>query len=103
MQIQIELLVNKQVLGLNNQRIGRIEEIHAELRKGDCYVVEFLIGSYAIFERLSALRLGAAILGVFGSRIRESYAIPWEKLDLSDPSRPRLTCKTNQLRRVDAR
>ena len=102
MQINVELLLNKPVFGLNNQRIGRIEEMRAELREGDCYVVEFLIGSYAMVQRLSAYRLGAAILGLFGSRARQSYVVPWEKLDLSEPSRPRITCKTNQLRRLDA-
>ena len=66
-QINIELLLGKKVTGPNNRKIGRIEEITAELRKGEAYVTEFHIGSYAVLERFAALAMGRPILNLFGS------------------------------------
>lgn len=99
-EINIELLLGRPVLTLSNNRAGRIEEIRAELREGDCYVTEYLIGAYAVFERLSALAIGRAVLDIFGSRFKSSYRVPWDRLDLSNPQRPRLRCRVSQLRRI---
>ena len=100
-QINVELLLGKKVIGPNNRKIGRIEEITAELRKGEAYVTEFHIGSYAVLERFAALAIGRPILNLFGSWIKQSYAVPWDKLDLSDPGHPRLTCSATELRRLE--
>ena len=100
-QINIELLLGKKVFGLNNQRIGRIEEIAAELRDGECYLTEYHAGSYAFFERVSASSIGRPILSLLGSWIKKSYAIPWDKLDLSDPARPKLTCPVGELKQLE--
>jgi hypothetical protein len=88
------------VLTLNNNSLGRLEEVHADLRGGRCYVEEYLVGTYAIFERLSALTIGRAILGMASKWIKTGYRIPWDKLDLSDPNKPRLKCKISQLKRI---
>ena len=100
MEINLELLLGKQVFALNNKPIGRIEEVRADLRGGDCYVEEYLIGTYAIFERLAALEIGRAVLGLFGSYVKTGYRVPWDELDLTDPKRPRIRCKINQLKRL---
>lgn len=97
-RINVELLLGRKVFGPNNRPVGRIEEIDANLIKGDCYVREFLLGSHAVFDRLAALRLGHAILGIVGTLLKKHYAVPWDKLDLSDPSRPRLTCSVKDLK-----
>lgn len=101
-QINVELLLGKKVIGPNNRKIGRIEEITAELRKGEAYVTEFHIGSYAVFERFAGLSIGRPIVNLFGSWIRKSYAVPWDKLDLSDPGHPRLTCSATQLKQLES-
>jgi hypothetical protein len=97
-KINVELLLSRKVYGLNNRPVGRIEEINADVLHGDCYVREFLVGSHAVLDRLAAVRIGHAILGLFGKLLKKHYAIPWDKLDLSNPKRPRLTCSVKELK-----
>ncbi len=101
-EVHIELLLGQRVLGLNGQAVGRLEEIRAELREGECFVEEYLIGSYAMFERLAALGLGRALLKLFGATKKHGgYRVPWDKLDLTDPLRPRLLCPVTELATLD--
>ena len=98
-EVNLELLVGRRVFGLNGKSIGRLEEIRAELVKGECLVTEYLVGAYAVIERLAALSIGRAILKLFGAtRKHEGYRVPWDKLDLTNPERPRLLCRIDELR-----
>lgn len=100
-EIHLELLLGKRVFALNGKPIGRLEEVRAELNaRGHCFVTEFLIGSYAFLERLSAWRMGRAILRTLHVRRKEGYRVRWEQLDLSDPRRPTLMCEVNDLMRL---
>ena len=98
-QIHAELLIGKQVSGVSGKPVGRIEEIQVELRKGECVVTEYHIGVYAFFERLSAWIIGRTMLRVFGAS-RGGYRVPWNQLDLSDATRPKLKCAVSELRRL---
>src|SRR5689334_21259308 len=100
MEVHLELLVGRKVLTLNNDSLGRLEEVHGDIRDGRCYVEEYLVGSYAVLERLSALAIGRAILGIAGKSLKTGYRIPWDKLDLSNPEKPKLKCKVTQLKRI---
>jgi sporulation protein YlmC with PRC-barrel domain len=101
-EIKLELLVGRRVFAQNGRSIGRLEEIAGELRQGRCFVTEFHVGSYAMFERLSAGMMGRAIIRSLGPfRPRGGYRVPWDKLDLSDPKRPRLLCKVSELIRLN--
>src|ERR1051325_5993402 len=61
-ELNVELLLSRRVYALNGRRIGRIEEIRAEKRGRECYVAEYLVGGYALFERLAGWVIGRAIL-----------------------------------------
>jgi sporulation protein YlmC with PRC-barrel domain len=100
-EINIELLLGKRVVALNGKSIGRLEEIHAELKKGECFVKEYSVGSYAVFERLAALSIGREILSLFGATRKSGYKVPWDKLDLSDPRKPRLLCSVQELEQLE--
>ena len=100
MKVHLELLVGRKVLTLNNMYLGRLEEVRADVWQGECYVEEYLVGTYAVFERLSALAIGRAILGLGRRWIKTGYRVPWDKLDLSDPDKPKLKCKVTQLKRI---
>jgi hypothetical protein len=53
-------------------------------------------------ERLAALSIGRAVLGVFGIRKkRGGFRVPWDKLDLSDPKAPRLLCAIDELKPIN--
>jgi sporulation protein YlmC with PRC-barrel domain len=100
-EVHIELLLNRRVVAANGRAIGRIEEVCAELRAGEAYVTEYLVGAFALFERLAAWRIGRELLTLFGARRRgHGYRVPWDKLDLSDPERPRLICKVEELAQI---
>ncbi len=96
-QLHVELLLGEKVFALNGKPIGRLEEIRTEVNRGHYFVSEFLVGNYAMFERLAAWRVGRAVLRVLGVGRREGYRIRWDQLDLSDPERPRLLCDVDEL------
>jgi sporulation protein YlmC with PRC-barrel domain len=100
-EINIELLLGKRVFSLNGRSVGRVEEIKGELRKGQCFVTEFHVGSYAVLERLAATHIGRAILFTFhGKKKSGGYRVAWDQLDLSDPARPRLLCNVKELQNL---
>ena len=96
-QVHAELLLGEKVFAANGSPIGRLEEIRTEINKGHCFVSEFLVGSYAVLERLAAWRIGRALLRVFGAKRKEGYRIRWDQLDLSDPRHLRLLCDVEEL------
>ena len=100
-EIHAELLIGRKVHALNGRVIGRLEEIRAKQESRGCYVEEFLTGSYGALDRLAAFASARPILHVIGARQKQSsYRIPWDKLDLSDPHKPRLLCEVAELRTV---
>jgi sporulation protein YlmC with PRC-barrel domain len=100
-EIRVEQLIGRRVYAANGRRVGHLEEVRASMRGGECFVEEYLVGSYAVFERLAALAIGRALLGKFGAyREGGGYRVPWDKLDLSDPARPRLLCSVEELEKL---
>ena len=65
-QLHVELLLGEKVFALNGQPVGRLEEVRTEIDKGHYFVSEFLVGNYAVLERLAAWRIGRAVLRVIG-------------------------------------
>ncbi|GAX43138.1 hypothetical protein NIES4075_41500 [Tolypothrix sp. NIES-4075] len=98
-EIHLELLLGKTVLDSTGKAIGRIEEVRASKQGEEWIVQEYLIGYAAILERLSAWTVGLGILHLLGARkIHDGYTIPWDKLDLTDPNKPRLRCSLDELK-----
>jgi sporulation protein YlmC with PRC-barrel domain len=97
-EIKIELLLGRRVRSLNGRSIGRLEEVEVELRKGRCFVTEFHVGTYAFLDRLAALHIVRAMLRQLGRSGKAGrYRIPWDQLDLTDPTHPRLLCNIGEL------
>jgi len=97
-EIHVERMIGKKVFALNGRSVGRLQEIRASVDRNQCYVKEFVVGSYGMFERLSAMSIARAIFARFHSDSRShGYLVPWKDLDLSDPNRPRLRCEVNEL------
>ena len=74
-ELHVELLLGQKVFAMNGLSLGRLEEIRTESNRGHFYVTEFLVGKYAVLERLAAWRIGRALLHVFGARQSEGYSI----------------------------
>ncbi|MBB3659195.1 hypothetical protein FHX15_004459 [Rhizobium sp. BK650] len=97
-EIQLELLLGRQVYDVDGKAVGRLEEIRAEARGADLYVTEYHLGAYGLFERLSALAIGRAILTAIGAARPDSKKmVPWDKLDIHDLQHLRVTCSKADL------
>lgn len=100
-EINLELLMGARVVGATGKPVGRLEEVVAEIKGSEYLIEEYHVGTYALFERLSVSSIGREVLKLFGAQRRgHGYRVPWAKLDLSDPVRPRLKCPVNELERL---
>ncbi len=100
-ELHLELLLGQRVYDSTARAIGRVEEVRAEPDGEDWVIQEYLIGTAAVLERLSAWAIGIRLLRMLGARkIYEGYCVPWDKLDLSDPQRPRLCCTLDELKQL---
>jgi sporulation protein YlmC with PRC-barrel domain len=98
-QLHLELLLGKPVLDSTGKCVGRIEEVRAEKQGNEWVIQEYLIGSAALLERLSAWTIGLKMLHLFGARkLYGGYRVPWEKIDLTDPEHLRLHCSLEELK-----
>ncbi|MEH2172132.1 hypothetical protein [Nostoc sp.] len=101
-EIHLELLLGKQVLDSTGKSAGRIEEVRAEQQGKEWVIQEYLIGTTAVLERLSAWTIGLRILHFLGAhKIHNGYTISWEQLDLTDPEKPRLLCTLDDLKALE--
>ena len=101
-ELHLELLLGKCVFDSVGERVGRIEEVRAQQQGDEWAIVEYLVGVAAVAERLSIRSLANQVLSLFRQLDRdEGYSIPWDKLDLSDPEHPRLTCKIAELPKLN--
>src|SRR5947208_8271771 len=86
--VRLEDLVGRAVNDMSGRRIGRIQEVVAEIRESRYEVVEYRLGSGALFDRLSITSR------LFG-RKPETVVVRWDQLDIHEPRRPRLVCGEN--------
>jgi len=96
--INVELLLDKEVKDSEGRSAGRIEEIRAR-RDGEGIIVEaYHLGPQALLERLAAPVMRLSLMRVLGlHRHSHSLRVPWDQLDLSDPERPVLRCPREEL------
>ena len=100
--LRLEELVDRKVVDADGAPLGRLEEMRAEVAfEGDRaqYVVrEFHVGRYAIAEALAGGLFARALLRLVAGRAGyRRYVIPWDDMDLSDPTRPRVRRKRGEL------
>ena len=91
--VHLELLLGREIVDANGEKVGRIEEAIAQKGEdGQWVVTEFLCGRFGAMERFSIHHLGNTIMHMLGATGTTSKAqrIRWEDLDLSDPEHPRL-------------
>jgi sporulation protein YlmC with PRC-barrel domain len=97
----LELLLGKRVLDAQGMPVGRIEEVRAEQHGDEWVIQEYLLGSTALLERLSAWQVGVAFLRLLGARKTSAgYSVPWQQMDLPDPEQPRLRYTLSDLASV---
>jgi hypothetical protein len=101
-EVSLSELVGRRVKDAAGRSIGRIEELRAEIELhdggNDYVVVEFHVGAYGALEALAGGGFGRHLLRRVGGAVGyERHCIPWDRMDLRDPERPRLTCRVEEL------
>ena len=99
-ELRLESLLGHRLRGADGKSLGRIEEIIAEIRGTDWIVVEVHVGPGAMLERLTELTSLVPLFGAVQRRLGRRHRVPWDRLDLADPSRPRATVRRDELERV---
>lgn len=89
-ELHVESLLGHRLRDAAGVSLGRIEEIVAEVRGTDWIVVEVHVGPGALLERLTELTSLIPLPGFLRRRFGTRRCVPWNRLDLSDPSRPRV-------------
>jgi len=93
--VHFELLLGRKVVDSEGRKVGRILAVRAEPDGEDCVVREYLLGTAALLTRL-----GISAGRMVGVPIhREPLCVPWDRMDLGDPERPRLLCSLEELRK----
>jgi sporulation protein YlmC with PRC-barrel domain len=93
--VHFELLLGRKVLDSEGRKVGRILAVRAEPEGKDCVVREYLLGTAALLTRL-----GLSASRLVGLPIhREPLCVPWDLMDLSDPAKPRLACRIEELKK----
>lgn len=93
-ELRIEQLLGRQLIGSDNQRIGRIQELRARRQGQGCVATEICVGMLGLLARLD---VGTKLL--LGGKTR-GYIVRWDQIDVSDPTRPRLICPVEDLERA---
>jgi hypothetical protein len=91
----LDQLLGRTVVARNNRPVGRLEEFHAEQHGDYFHVVEFVIGSAGLMERLNV-----GFRALFGMSSRGKVA-RWDQMDISNPEHPRLTCSIDELKHLE--
>ena len=102
--VSLHDLVGRVVRDADGRRIGRIEELLAEIeleRGGNEYVVtRFGVGRWGPFDAIaSGLFVQQLVRRITRATSYVHYEIPWESMDLTDPEHPRVTRAERELAR----
>jgi sporulation protein YlmC with PRC-barrel domain len=89
-QVCVQDLLGRPVVAKNGRRVGRLEELRVDPTEGSFDVLEFVIGTGGLLERLS-------VRGTVFGRRATSLVARWDQIDISDPTRPTLTCSVDEL------
>jgi hypothetical protein len=99
--IHVELLLDVEVRDNAGRRAGRIEEIRARRDEREITVEAYHLGPAALLERLAAPVVRMRFLKVLGLHKRtHGRRARWDQLDLSNPQRPVLHCKVDELPKI---
>jgi hypothetical protein len=92
-QLNIELLLGREVRSSDGRPLGHIEAIHL-VRDANAWVIsEFHIGPDALLERLAVGLLPRRLREVVQHRSQSRrHRLSWDQIDLADPRHPRLIC-----------
>lgn len=99
-EAHVERLIGCRVHDSSGRAIGRIEELIVGVVDGADVVTEFHIGPVALLERIAGFMTQLPLLELL-PYARRGYRAPWQLVDLSDPTHPRVRARVDELERLD--
>lgn len=87
--VHLEKVCARKIHDLDGRLAGRLEEVHADWRGGQCVVTH-----YTVAPR------GTYLLRQMGFIQVPAYVVPWDQMDFSDPAKPKLRCRIGELSRT---
>jgi hypothetical protein len=84
-RIRLDDLLGTKVRDARGRVIGRIFEMRAEGSGHKLFIVEYYLGPAALLTRV-----GISLLTLVGFTAPEPRKIPWNELDISDTTMPKL-------------
>lgn len=100
MEIPVERLLGKRVVDSEGRNLGRIHEISAERGEDSCTVEAYYVGGRAMIVRIARWAVPHQLSSKLEEKLFRPYWIAWDKMDLSDPSRPRAMVSRKELERT---
>jgi hypothetical protein len=105
-EIRLSDAIGRVVRDIDGRSIGRLEEMRAEIELhesgNDYVVVEYHVGAYGALEALAGASFARHVLRLIGPLVGyRHHRVPWTRMDLSDASRPRITCRASELANAD--
>ncbi|HEX7977496.1 MAG TPA: PRC-barrel domain-containing protein [Gemmatimonadaceae bacterium] len=103
--IALSDLLGRAVRDADGRKIGRIEELHAEISleqgRSDYVVTRFSVGRFAPLDAIATGNFVQQLVRRF-TRVTgyRRYEIPWDWMDLSDPAHPRALRREGELPRA---
>jgi hypothetical protein len=103
--VALDQLVGRAVHDADGRRIGRIEELEAEIvleRGGNDYVVtRFGVGRWGAFDTIASGRIVQQLVRrIMRATSYVRYDIPWDWMDLSDVAHPKVRRPERELPRT---
>jgi sporulation protein YlmC with PRC-barrel domain len=99
-ELHVEQLLGKKVRDTDGRVVGRLEEFHVEVVDGEHVVTEFLIGPAAALARVGIFLTQLPFFG-YVPMPKKEYCVSWTLMDLTDPDRPAVRARRDELRRAD--
>ena len=102
-EVALHRLLGRTVRDPAGRTLGRVEELRASIElheQGNDYVVtEFHVGSFGAIEGFAGAHFARLLLHRLGRLAPyESYVIPWDRIDLTNPDRPRALDTVEEIR-----
>lgn len=98
-------LLGRVVHDADGRKIGRIEELNAEISleggRSDYVVTHFSVGRFRSFDVIATGKFVQQLVRRFTRATGyRRYEIPWDWMDLSDPAHPRTRRREDELPRT---
>jgi hypothetical protein len=97
-RIHAEHLLGRSVRDIDGRKVARIEEIQVENSNDRCLVTGFVLGAEGLLKRLSFRGIAPLFLPSLADRAQKrAKTVSWQQMDLTNPKRPRLRCRKEDL------